>query len=149
MAKALSDFGSAFRMWEAEHQKSVPPYRWPLIRLAMRVEAGGLSEQERKQLAYILRQLAGGKSLSQTFGVRPGRRVDLSLDELVYEMAIAILPTNQGGRGLTVEQAKVEQAQKRNKSYDAIEKAWKSARGKVLRRAVKRNAPMGYEIGPI
>ncbi len=115
----------------------------------MWVQAGALTDEDREQVAYILRQLAGGKPLSQAMGVRPGRRVDLSLDELVYEMAIAIRPTSQGGRGLTVEEAKEEQVAKRKKSYDAVERAWKSARGKAVRRAVKRSAPRGYEIGPI
>ncbi len=64
-------------------------------------------------------------------------------------MAIAKLPPGKGGRGLTQQQAIEEQAAQRNKSFDAIEKAWKSPRGRVIRKAVKRNAPRGYEMGPI
>lgn len=131
-------------------RKSSPlPYRWPLIRLSMHVRAGTLSEQEREQLANILLQLGYGKPLNQVLGVRRGRPGDPARDEWVYEIAIATLPPAKGGRGLTVQQATEEQAEKRNKSYETVEKAWKSLRGQVIRRAVKRNAPRGYEIGPI
>lgn len=105
--------------------------------------------RDQEHLANLLLQLGHGKTLNQVLGVQRGRPVDPERDEWVYEIAIANLPPAKGGGGLTVQQAIEEQAAKRNKSYDTVEKAWKSQRGKVIRRAVKRNAPKGYEIGPI
>ena len=125
------------------------PHSWRLIRLSMHVRAGTLSAQDREHLANLLLQLGYGKALHQVLDVQRGRPVDPARDEWIYEIAIANLPPTKGGRGLTVQQAIVEQAAKRNKSYDTVEKAWKSQRGKVIRRAVKQNAPKGYEIGPI
>lgn len=125
------------------------PHSWPLLRLSMHVRAGTLSVRDREHLANLLLQLGYGKTLNQVLGVQRGRPVDPERDEWVYEIAIANLPPAKGGRGLTVQQAIEEQAAKRNKSYDTVEKAWNSQRGKVIRRAVKQNGPKGYEIGPI
>lgn len=125
------------------------PYRWHLTRLSMRVRAGALDADDRQHLADLLLKLGYGVPLSKALPIPRGRPASPEHDEWVYEIAIANLPTAKGGRGLTVQQAIEEQAAKRNKSHDTVEKAWNSRRGLVIRGAVKRNAPMGYEIGPI
>ncbi|CAN1523350.1 hypothetical protein MCEREM21A_01166 [Sphingomonadaceae bacterium] len=128
---------------------SPPPHRWPLIRLAMHVRAGTLTAEENVRLADFLFKLAHSRSLNQAMKPIRGRPIEPERDEWVYEIAIAIRPREQGGQGLTVENAICEQAKKRNKAFDTIEKAWKSKRGRAIRSAVARNAPKGYEIGPI
>lgn len=136
-------------MPSAPKRNSPFPYRWYLTRLSMRVRAGALDPEDREQLANLLLQLGCGVPLSEALPIRRGRPSSPEHDECIYEIAIANRPPAQGGRGLTVQKAIEEQAAKHNKSYDTIEKAWKSPRGQVIRRAVKRNAPRGYEIGPI
>lgn len=115
----------------------------------MHVRAGTLTPEENARLADFLLKLANGKSLNQAMGPIRGRPIDPERDEWVYEIAIAIRPPEQGGQGLGVDNAICEQAKKRNKAFDTIEKAWKSKRGRAIRSAVARNAPKGYEIGPI
>lgn len=136
-------------MPSAPERKSSLPYRWHLTRLSMRVRAGVLDADDRQHLADLLLQLGHGLPLSKALPIPRGRPSSPEHDEWVYEMAIANLPPAKGGQGLTVQQAIAEQAAKRNKSHETVEKAWKSQRGRVIRRAVNRNAPRGYEIGPI
>lgn len=132
-----------------KRKNSLPPYRTPLILLSMRVRAGTINDKEREVLANILLQLGYGKTLNQALGVRRGRPIDPERDGWVYNIAIAALPVAHGGRGLTVQDAIEQESVTQNKSYETIEKAWKSRRGRIIRHAVKRNAPKGYEIGPI
>lgn len=115
----------------------------------MRVRAGALDDGDRQHLADLLLRLGHGVPLSKAFPTPRGRPPSPEHDEWVFEIAIANLPTEQGGQGLTVQQAIEQQAAKRNKSYETVEKAWKSQRGRVIRLEVKRSAPKGYEIGPI
>jgi hypothetical protein len=122
---------------------SRPTYAWDLIRLSMHVRSGTLDDDDRERLANILLQLGYGKTLNEVMGVRRGRPVDPSKDEWVYEIAIASLPLAKGGRGITIEQAIAEEADKRGKAFDTVEKAWKSKRGRAMRRAVKATAPEG------
>lgn len=110
----------------------------------MRVRAGALDDDDRQHLADLLLQLGHGVPLSKALPTPRGRPPSPEHDEWVYEVAIANLPTEKGGQGVTVQQAIEKQAAKRNKSYEAIEKAWKSQRGRVIRRQVKRCAPRGY-----
>ncbi len=108
-----------------------------------------LDDDDRQHLAYLLMQLGYGVPLTKIFKIPRGRPLSIEHEEMAYEIAIAILPVAKGGQGLKVDKAKRQVAAQHNKSLDAVEKAWKSKSGKVIKRAVRRNAPRGYEIGPI
>ena len=128
---------------------SKPAYAWDLIRLSMHVRSGTLSDGDRHRLASILLQLGYGKQLNEIMDLRRGRPIDPSKDEWVYEIAMANRPVGKGGRGITVEQAIAEAAERLGKSFDTVEKVWKSKRGRAIRRAVKATAPKGYQVSSI
>ena len=104
----------------------------------MRLRAGCLDHDERDQLANLLLQLAYGVPLSQATGVTRGRPSSPEHDEWVYEIATANLPKERGGEGKTLSAAIEAVADKYGKSFEAVEKAYKSRRGMNMRRAVKR-----------
>lgn len=111
-----------------------PPYRLRLRLLAVHNDANNLSDTDRQLISDFLRHLGNGNTTEEFFGIsNPAYRPTSStVEQRIFDVCLAMAPKEEGGNGLSREQAISSVAKDHKIDDQKIKENLKSTRGKEL-----------------
>jgi hypothetical protein len=111
-----------------------PPYRLRLRLLAVHNEGNNLSDTDRQLISDLLRHLADGGNTEEFFGISSLRHRPTSptVEQRIFDVCLAMAPKEEGGNGLSREQAISSVAKDHKIDDQKIKENLKSTRGKEL-----------------